>query len=120
MATVANKTYDGAVIMGKVQMGFSVLACTIIAIVLIIVAYYNNKDWNYNLVNITGTVVSINTPNGDCLQNIQNDTNRSIIYNYVSLVLDPSYLWRRIITKKMCLHKSLKVNKALIFKKDYY
>lgn len=82
MSKIGNNLYEGAAVIGKVQMGISVIICTIIAIVLLIVAYYNNKNWNYNLVNITGTVVSINTPNGDCIENVQqNNSNRSIIYN---------------------------------------
>jgi len=82
MPNTGNQIYDAAATVGKIQMGFSVIICTLIAFVLFIVAYFNNKNWNYNLVNITGTIVSINTPNGECIETTQqNGNSRSILYN---------------------------------------
>ena len=71
--------YNTAAVYGKVEMGISMIICGIIAMIIYIVAYYNYKNWNHNLIEIVGTVKSINNPGGKCEQVTSNQT--SYVYN---------------------------------------
>lgn len=73
------KIYTAAADIGKIQLGISVLICVIIAFVLFTFAYFNNKNWNHNLIDITGTVVKINTPSGSCNTSVQQNGNSQTV-----------------------------------------
>jgi len=76
---MSSRLYKAEVAFGKFEMSISIIICVIISIILFTVAYYNHKNWNYNLINIEGTVKSINNPDGKCEQVTTNQT--SYVYN---------------------------------------
>jgi hypothetical protein len=57
-----NKTSE----IGKLNLELSTVFCIIMGIILFIIGYYNNKDWNYNLIDIPSIIVSIDNPSGIC------------------------------------------------------
>jgi len=81
MSSTNSKIYNAAATVGKINMGFSAIISILISIGLLYWAYYNNKNWNYNIVDITGTIISINTPSNICNTYIKNNGNtKSTLY----------------------------------------
>jgi len=77
-----NKLYNAATTAGKMEIKYSVIFYLIISISLFIWAYFNNKNWNYNIKTIRGSVQKINTPSGSCNQTIStSNSSNTIIYN---------------------------------------
>lgn len=79
MSSTRSQIYNGAATIGKIQMGFSGFICLLISICLYYWAYHNNKNWNYNIVDITGIIIKINTESGSCDTFIQQNSNSSTV-----------------------------------------
>ena len=82
MSSTRSQIYNAAATVGKIEMGFSVIVCILISIGLLYWAYYNNKNWNHNIVDINGIIISINTPSNICDTYVQqNGNNTTVMYN---------------------------------------
>ena len=82
MAGVKTNLYNAAADVGRIHLGFSIIICVVLAIIFFVIAYYNNKNWNYNLIDIQGTVEKINTPSGQCdSYTTQNNNQTTTTYN---------------------------------------
>ena len=63
---MSNELYNQASELGKLNLELSTVFCIMIGIILFIIGYFNNKDWNYNYVDIPSIIVSIDNLSGKC------------------------------------------------------
>jgi len=63
---MSNELYNQTAEIGKLSLELSTVFFIITGIILFIIGYYNNKDWNYNLIDIPSIIESIDNPSGMC------------------------------------------------------
>jgi hypothetical protein len=88
LRNIENTAYDASYFLGEIQLGWWVLVCLLFGIGLFTTGYYNHKNWNYNLIDIPGTVVSIDGKDNQCdsYQTTDGSNPPKIITHYNCLV----------------------------------
>ena len=77
---MSSDLYNNTAEIGKLSLELSTVFCIITGIILFIIGYYNNKDLNYNLIDIPSIIVSIDNPSGICDSYTKTSKNQTYTY----------------------------------------